>query len=194
MIPSHTSLLDTFYSLVPRVALLSTTQVCKSSKTQKGRWRGGLGIRLMCVLPVWRISRNQVDASVPRQFHFANIHRAEVHNVLVAGGFGTPAPPLRPTFFPPEPLVSRETVSVRANYQVHQNGAAGLVSRRGGYSDSPQDQGQGYAQEPIVSESTPFFHVDLVAAVRAAEKLGSKNSENGPNGGSQGDILIDLHN
>ena len=59
---------------------------------------------------------------------------------------------------------------------------------------------QGYAQEHIVSESTPFFHVDLVAAVRAAEKLGlreeeeeSESGESGPSGGSQGDILIDLH-
>ena len=53
-----------------------------------------------------------------------------------------------------------------------------------------------------MSESTPFFHVDLVAAVRAAEKLGLKAEEresesrgiNGANsGGLRGDILIDLH-
>ena len=55
-------------------------------------------------------------------------------------------------------------------------------------------------QEPIVSESTPFFHVDLVAAVRAAEKLGlkeeeeSESGESGPSGSSQGDILVDLQN
>ena len=55
-------------------------------------------------------------------------------------------------------------------------------------------------QEPIVSESTPFFHVDLIAAVRVAEKLGLEeggeengSGESGPNGISQGDILIDLH-
>ena len=59
---------------------------------------------------------------------------------------------------------------------------------------------QGYVQEPIVSESTPFFYIDLVAAVRAAEKLGlreeeeSESSESGPsNGSSQGDVLVDLH-
>jgi hypothetical protein len=84
---------------------------------------------------------------------------------------------------------------------VHRNDAGGLVSRSRTYSDSPSDQGQGYAQEHIVSESTPFFHVDLVAAVRAAEKLGlkeeeerSESGESGPSGSSQGGILIDLHN
>jgi len=60
---------------------------------------------------------------------------------------------------------------------------------------------QGQVQEPIISESTPYFHVDLVAAVRAAEKLGlkeegeeSESDAGGPSGSSQGDILIDLHN
>jgi len=141
-----------------------------------------------------------IDAFVPWQFHFANIHRAEVHSVLVAGGFGVPAPPLRPTFFPPEPLVPRETVPVKVNYKVHLNGAAGLVSRNGTHSDSPLDRGQGCVQEPIVSEGTPFFHIDLAAAVRAAEMLGlkaeeerSECDESGPSGSSQGDILIDLH-
>lgn len=85
---------------------------------------------------------------------------------------------------------------------MHQNGAAGLASRSRNYCDPPPDpRGQGYVQEPIVSESTPFFHVDLVAAVRAAEMLGlkeeeeqSESDESGPSGSSQGDILIDLHN
>lgn len=67
--------------------------------------------------------------------------------------------------------------------------------------DFPQDQGEAYVQEPIVSESTPFFHVDLVAAVRAAEKLGLKEERqegrsgvNGQSGDPQDDTLIDLHN
>lgn len=73
--------------------------------------------------------------------------------------------------------------------------------RGGTYSDSPRDQTEPCLQEPIVSESTPFFHVDLVAAVRAAEKLGLKSEEqegesgdDGHSGDSQGDILIDLQN
>ena len=87
---------------------------------------------------------------------------------------------------------------VKVNYQVYQSGTGELISR---YSDSSPDQGQGHVQEPIVSESTPFFHVDLVAAVRAAKKLGlreedeqSESGESGPSGSSQSDILIDLHN
>ena len=51
-----------------------------------------------------------------------------------------------------------------------------------------------------MSENTPFFHVDLIAAVRVAEKLGLEGEEeqngggdSGSNGTSQGDILIDLH-
>ena len=117
----------------------------------------------------------------------------------MAGGFGAPTRP-HPTFFPPEPLFPRETVPVRANYQVYQNGATGLRSRGRAYSYSLPDQTEISGQEPIVSESTPFFHVDLVAAVRAAEKLGLKAEEreneirgNGANGGLRSDILIDLH-
>lgn len=90
---------------------------------------------------------------------------------------------------------------MKVNYQVYRNGAAGLLPRSGAHSDSTLDPDQGYAQEPIISDSTPFFHIDLIAAVRAAEKLGLKeeeeqteSSESGPSGSSQGDILIDLHN
>lgn len=154
----------------------------------------------MCVLPDRHTSKDNINPSVPRQFHFANIHRADVHSVLVAAGFGTPSLPVHPTFFPPEPSVPHETVPVKVGYQEHQNGAAGLLSRGGARSDSTLDRDQGYAQEPIISGSTPFFHVDLVAAVRAAEKLGlkeegqSENGESGPSESSPGDILIDLHN
>jgi len=142
--------------------------------------------------------QKKIDTSLPRQFHFANIHRADVHNVLVAAGFGVPAPLPHPTFFPPEPLVLHETVPVKVNYGRYRSGAAELSRRSGTYSDSTPDQAQGYAQEPIISESTPFFHVDLVAAVRAAESLGSKEeeeqTESGPGGSSQSEILIDLQN
>ena len=87
---------------------------------------------------------------------------------------------------------------MRANYQVYRSGdAEGLISREATYQD------QGYVREPIVSEGVPFFHVDLIAAVRVAEKLGleedseeeeNESGESGPNGTSQGDILIDLGN
>jgi len=116
-------------------------------------------------------------------FHFANIYRADVYNVLVAGGFGTPTPPVRPTFSPQELFFPRETVPVRTDCQVHQT----------------QDHTERYLQEPIVSERTPFFHVDLIAAVGAAEKLGLKAAEletrsveDEQHEGSQGGILFDL--
>ena len=171
-------------------------QILRDTKEEAKRWTGyTIDVRSP---DSGRTSKNAIDASLPRQFHFANIHRADVHNVLVAGGFGTPPPPLRPTFFPPEPLVLRETVPVNVNYGGYRNGTAESVPRGGTYSDSPSDQGRGYAQEPIISESTPFFHVDLIAAVRAAEDLGLKEeeeqSERGPGGSSQGNILIDLQN
>ena len=98
--------------------------------------------------------------------------------------------------FPPEPSVLRETVPVRVDYQVYPSGdATGLVARRTASSD------QEHAQEHIVSEGTPFFHIDLIAAVRSAERLGleeeeegSESGESGPSGSSRVDILIDLHN
>jgi len=84
---------------------------------------------------------------------------------------------------------------VRVNYQVYQSGGEeGLVACG---TTSP---GPGYVQEPIVSESTPFFHVDLIAAIRATEKLGlreeeeeNESGESGLNGTSRDEILIDLH-
>ena len=132
--------------------------------------------------------------TLPRQFHFANIHRADVYSVLVAGGFGVPTPPQHPRFFPPT-LVLRETVPVRAHFQVYRSGGEEVLVARGTVSGD-----QGYVQEPIISDGTPFFHVDLIAAVRVAEKLGleeeeeeNESGEGGPNGIPQGDILIDLH-
>lgn len=77
----------------------------------------------------------------------------------------------------------------------------GLRSRGRAYLGFPQEQGEGYVQEPIVSESAPFFHIDLIAAVRAAEKLGLKAERQGGGSGMNGqsrdpqdDTLIDLHN
>lgn len=108
---------------------------------------------------------------------------------------------MHPTFFLTEPPFPRETVPVRAKSLAHHSGTEVLQSRDEIYSDSPQDQTEGHLQEHIVSESTPFFHVDLVAAVRAAEKLGLKAEERENGSGenrqsrcSQGDILIDLQN
>ena len=79
---------------------------------------------------------------------------------------------------------------MRADCQIYRDSGAGTT-----YSD------QGYVREAIVSENTPFFHVDLIAAVRVAEKVGleeegeeSEGGENRPNATSQNDILIDLHN
>ena len=94
-------------------------------------------------------------------------------------------------------MVTCETAPVRAGYQLYRGGGGsveGLTARRRAtYSE------QGYMQEQIVSECTPFFHVDLVAAVRATEILGlreeeeeSESGESGPSRGSQGEILIDL--
>ena len=82
---------------------------------------------------------------------------------------------------------------MRVNHRVYQSdGEEGLVAR----GTNPPDPG--YVQEPIVSESTPFFHVDLIAAVRAAEKLGfreeeeNESGESGPNGTPRDEFLIDL--
>ena len=83
---------------------------------------------------------------------------------------------------------------MRANFQVYQSGGEETLVARGTVSAD-----QGYVQEPIVSDSTPFFHIDLIAAVRVAEKLGleeeeeeNESGEGGQNGIPQGDILIDL--
>ena len=77
------------------------------------------------------------------------------------------------------------------------DGAVGLAAGGATQPGFPLDQDR--MQEPFISESTPYFHIDLVAAVRPAEKLGlkeeeeeSESDERGPNGSSQGDIPIHL--
>ncbi|KAI0747885.1 sulfate permease [Daedaleopsis nitida] len=113
-------------------------------------------------------TRTEVErwANRPVEFHFATILSPWIRRALVAGGFGIGAS------------------SSRAPAEI-----APVVPYRGGRTqfDGQQKTADIEAIEevpakedeaPIVPEDTPFFHFDLVAAVRAAESgLGIDRSE-----------------
>lgn len=113
------------------------------------------------VLP-WR---PQLTAS---QFHFATLLSPWIRRALIAGGFGTGTSASR---------VPREIAQV-VPYRDHSNPAE--LHKLEGESDaeagdikpqkvleSPDPSLEGYV--PVVEMDTPFFHLDLAAAVRAAE-------------------------
>ncbi|KAJ7349479.1 sulfate permease [Mycena albidolilacea] len=117
-------------------------------------------------------TRNEVErwADHPVEFHFATLLSPWIRRALVAGGFGTGTPSSQ---------VPREIAQV-VPYRELQSGSAPEVYRLEGESDvetgdkiskvphSPDPSSpEGFA--PVIEEDTPFFHLDLAAAVRAAE-------------------------
>ncbi|KAJ7905269.1 sulfate transporter family-domain-containing protein [Mycena olivaceomarginata] len=117
-------------------------------------------------------TRNEVErwADHPVEFHFATLLSPWIRRALVAGGFGTGTPSSQ---------VPREIAQV-VPYRELQSGSTPEVYRLEGESDveagdkiskvphSPDPSSpEGFA--PVVEEDTPFFHLDLAAAVRAAE-------------------------
>lgn len=106
-------------------------------------------------------TRNEVErwADHPVEFHFATVLSPWIRRALVAGGFGfgessssirdiaaiIPHEDAREVPYPPRDI---ESIS---------------VSRR------KSDSAHSADDEPVIETITPFFHVDLVSAVRAAE-------------------------
>ncbi len=98
----------------------------------------------------------EIDGIQPLQFHFATILSPWIRRALIAGGFGN------------------GTTSSRAPSEI-----APVVSYHGGrshHSDHAKSADIEAIQEvpkeesaPIIPEDTPLFHIDLPAAVRAAE-------------------------
>ncbi|KAJ7940868.1 sulfate transporter family-domain-containing protein [Mycena leptocephala] len=115
-------------------------------------------------------TRNEVERWADHQveFHFATLLSPWIRRALIAGGFGTGTSASR---------VPREIAQV-VPYRDHSNPAE--LHKLEGESDaeagdikpqqvleSPDPSLEGYA--PVVEMDTPFFHLDLAAAVRAAE-------------------------
>jgi len=100
-------------------------------------------------------------AHAPVEFHFANILSPWIRRALVAGGFGLAHP---------ERNIPTEVAPVFTHYLSQGSGVIGETEpRTKNVSDEESQTGSHVA--PIISTDTPFFHLDLLSAVRAAEEI-----------------------
>lgn len=117
-------------------------------------------------------ARSEVErwADHPVEFHFATILSPWIRRALVAGGFGTGTP--SPDY--PHELVqvvsygdvrNPEVSSIPEKADVENGIVEEDLRRRPSHSlySAPSDPG------PLELQDTPFFHFDVVSAVRAAE-------------------------
>ncbi|KAF8831520.1 hypothetical protein HHX47_DHR1000662 [Lentinula edodes] len=123
-------------------------------------------------------TRNEIErwADHPVEFHFASILSPWIRRALVAGGFGLGTPSSRApheiaAVVPyRDGLGDRQLSDLRQNVREHADDIeTGLsTSAQGKESiNSFEIETTGYA--PLLPLDTPFFHLDLESAVRAAE-------------------------
>jgi sodium-independent sulfate anion transporter 11 len=112
-------------------------------------------------------------ADQPVEFHFASILSPWVRRALVAGGFGTDdrgrsvpyeAAPVIPLSASQDAGLSDEYVTIAFNDQPSEDETSKIREDIKSTSSSTAT-----LEAPIVSRSTPYFHLDLCSAVRAAE-------------------------
>ncbi|KAJ3855593.1 sulfate transporter family-domain-containing protein [Lentinula lateritia] len=124
-------------------------------------------------------TRNEIErwADHPVEFHFASILSPWIRRALVAGGFGLGTPSSRApheiaAVVPyRDGLGDRQLSDLRQNVREHADDIeTGLsTSAQGKESiNSFEIETTGYA--PLLPLDTPFFHLDLESAVRAAER------------------------
>ncbi|KAH9853989.1 sulfate permease [Lenzites betulinus] len=102
-------------------------------------------------------TRNEVERWADKhvEFHFATILSPWIRRALVAGGFGTGAPSSQGP---------AEVASV-----VPYRGGRSLPHPHKNVSDVEAIEEISESESPIVPQDTPYFHFDLISAVRAAE-------------------------
>jgi sodium-independent sulfate anion transporter 11 len=133
-------------------------------------------------------------ADAPVEFHFANILSPWVRRALLAGGFGigdgshipievAPVVPAHDQEYDhvPDDWKPRHAAaqSGRPTAKNDLEGAGDESSGKAHDSDNGRDGDESSSEGLLVSGLTPFFHVDLRAAVRAAEASATrKESKN----------------
>ncbi|KAJ4480514.1 sulfate transporter family-domain-containing protein [Lentinula edodes] len=123
-------------------------------------------------------TRNEIErwADHPVEFHFATILSPWIRRALVAGGFGLGSPSSRAPHEIAAVVPYRDGLGDRQLSDLRQNVREQADDIEAGLSTSAQGKESinsfeigttGYA--PILPLDTPFFHLDLESAVRAAE-------------------------
>lgn len=93
------------------------------------------------------------------QFHFAPILSPWIRRALVAGGFGIGIP---------NPGVTPDLASI-VSYHESRLSSQSIKDDLEAMGDGKKRPSRTVELEPVVSLDTPFFHLDLGTAVRAAE-------------------------
>lgn len=130
-------------------------------------------------------------ADGPVEFHFATILSPWVRRALLAGGFGTGDGSHIPIEVAPVvPAHDQEYDHIENDWKLHHGGAhterktiaddlEGAGDEDSGKvqsSDNGRDGVESTSKGPLVSTLTPFFHVDLPSAVRAAETSAARSN------------------
>jgi len=99
----------------------------------------------------------------PVEFHFANILSPWIRRALIAGGFGLSHPERN---IPAEvaPVFTHHLSQTNSAYDIEE----GIAPHHKSISDEESHTGSSLA--PVISTETPFFHLDLLSAVHAAEQ------------------------
>lgn len=112
-------------------------------------------------------ARTEIEkwADHPIEFHFAPILSPWIHRALVAGGFGVGHS---------ESKVPREVAPVvpyrdGTTFDKHDSISSDDIEKADIQKGNLSDPVDGSELEPLVPNNTPFFHIDLAAAVKAAE-------------------------
>jgi solute carrier family 26 (sodium-independent sulfate anion transporter), member 11 len=101
------------------------------------------------------------------QFHFATILSPWIRRALLAGGFGLgiPASHIPRDLAAVVPYRDGRNDISTSGLELHPSEDIEVVDVK----KSPASQNDSDKYQPIVPENTPFFHIDLQSAVRAAE-------------------------
>ncbi|KAF5386742.1 hypothetical protein D9615_001825 [Tricholomella constricta] len=113
-------------------------------------------------------TRREVEkwADHPVEFHFATVLSPWIRRALTAGGFGLGISSSRvsPDFAAVVPYRGGRSDISEQDLDVSSDVESGEIKKSNPRSSEPVSE-----FEPIIAEDTPFFHIDLLSAVRAAE-------------------------
>ncbi|KAJ6455810.1 sulfate transporter family-domain-containing protein [Mycena sanguinolenta] len=114
-------------------------------------------------------TRNEVErwADHPVEFHFATLLSPWIRRALIAGGFGTGVPSSRVPFEIARVVPYRELQDNTVLDQLGRDSDVEAGDKISKAPELPDPSLEGYA--PVIETDTPFFHMDIAAAVRAAE-------------------------